>query len=111
MAPLPSEVLAKAADLIAMEGRWSRGHFARDRAGFPCEARSGFAASWCPSGAIQRVSAPLPARPVPDAAYAYLCRHLGCSFVSSWNDAEGRTQAEVASALRKASELAKAEGQ
>jgi hypothetical protein len=106
----PSEVLAKAADLIEPEGAWRQGYYARDGAGRDCDAHDPSAICWCAVGSIER-SVPICNYDDLDEAERFLTRALGGAYVPHWNDAKGRTQAEVVSALRKASELAKAEGQ
>jgi hypothetical protein len=39
-------------------------------------------------------------------AYAFFARFVGVEWIHDWNDTEGRTQAEVVAALRKAADLA-----
>lgn len=82
----PSAILRAAADLIEPEGRWTQGSYWRS----------------APEGAshlhvdrfIRKV---LPA--------------VGTEYTHEWNDAPGRTQAEVVAKLRAAAALAEAEGQ
>lgn len=107
----PSEVLAKAADLIEPEGAWIQRSYARDRMGHFVDYTSPGAACWCAEGAIFRQ--------IPDADMSdvnAVWRFIAMAEPEAhdtpyWNDRPGRTQAEVVAALRKASELAKAEGQ
>jgi hypothetical protein len=96
---LPSEALAKAADLIEPEGAWRQGPSLRD--GAQCAVNALAAAtrqgqSW---GAMI------------DFAYQAIGLDAGSMALSEWNDAPGRTQAEVVAALRQAAELARSEGQ
>lgn len=107
---LPSEVLARAADLIEPEGRWIQGGAAKNAAGQYLGAggaASKAATCWCAIGALLRTG--------PDQAAAaldYLRTLISpTSGIGGWNDAPDRTQAEVVAALRKASELAASEGQ
>lgn len=93
----PSEVLAKAADLIEPEGRWCQ------KAYHSGEAR-------CAVGAIVHIGEQNGGH--QSATTEIFIRAICPDFaISTWNDREGRTQAEVVSALRKASELARSEGQ
>lgn len=101
----PSEILAKAADLIEPEGAWLQGRYSNGENHSPHDAD---ATCWCVNGALYRCgSADWEA---VEAARAVL-RSLVDKPTSSWNDDSARIQAEVVAALRKASELAKAEGQ
>lgn len=106
----PSEVLAKAADLIEPEGRWTRGALARNERRRDVKQKWHLATCFCASGAIGAVAN-------DDAqwteAFGYLSAvtlRLSGDDVITWNDDLARTQAEVVKALRDASELAKAEG-
>lgn len=106
---LPSEVLARAADLIEPEGTWTqRGDFAYTADGRGRWGSDPDAVCFCAAGATQRVTVD---RPVAANPLAYLERVIGNSNIAEWNDAPNRTQAEVVAALRAASELAKGEGQ
>lgn len=102
----PSEVLAKAADLIEPEGRWTQSAAARDSQGTWVTSRDPRAVCWCAIGALNRAGDDL----VLSSVAAGFVRDLIGDAVGSWNDTKGRTQAEVVKALRDASELAKAEG-
>lgn len=95
---LPSEILAKAADLIDPEGAWAQGS---RRHGALCAVDA--LASATPQGALW----------LDVIHFAY--RAIGSAndglAISEWNDVAGRTQSEVVAAFRKASELARSEGQ
>lgn len=102
----PSEVLSQAADLIEPEGRWTQRSVARDAAGNVVHSLQDAAVCWCLVGAVQRVSS---RQAVGDEALDYVARLRGGTW--SYNDAPGRTQAEVVQALRDASKLAAEGGQ
>lgn len=102
----PSEVLSRAADLIEPEGKWTQGDYARDAGGEGRWPSSNDATCWCAIGAIRRCAPDSPYR-----ALAYFAMAAGGSACVDFNDAPHRTQAEVVAALRRASELAKADGQ
>ena len=68
-----------------------------------------YAVCWCALGALHRVAQITKSSPI--TARVKLSEVIGGNHVANWNDAQTRTQAEVVAALRKASELAKAEGQ
>lgn len=102
MALLPSEVLAKAADLIEPEGRWMQG-----------EWQDGPRQCFCAEGAMAEIAQVSPCLMDEHSASRFLERAAGIPWfgVPTWNDQPGRTQAEVVATLRKASELARSEGQ
>lgn len=99
-------VLERAADLIELEGRWTRKEMARDRNGRYAEPRSPKAVCWCMAGAAHHVAG--------DTMSAIIAvnqmRRVTLGSVSLWNDTPGRTQAEVVTALRTAARLAKTTG-
>lgn len=103
-----ADVLREAADLIEPEGAWTRHELARSASGATVSPSSGAAVCWCVAGAMQRVTG-------SDAAvgmrswYQYREALEFFSGVVHWsatgfNDAKGRTQAEVVAALRLAAE-------
>lgn len=108
----PSEVLSRAADLIEPEGAWCQGGAsnAPNR-----EALAADATAWCGWGAIARAMN----SEATHRVFTYLDRATGgpsaiaspSKWGQSFNDAPDRTQAEVVAALRKASDLARSEGQ
>lgn len=91
---LPSEVLSRAADLIEKPGAWTQRRY-----GSPGRPM-------CAVGALRAASHDGPYT----APYNYLARYVDSAAVSIWNDAPERTQSEVVSVLRAASELARREG-
>lgn len=109
----PSEVLAKAADLIEPEGAWTQGALGRDENEDDIEESHELAVCWCAIGALceasgDRYASELRARvealiEAPDGRGTYP--------LARWNDTPGRTQSEVVAALRSASDLARSEGQ
>lgn len=101
---IPSEVLAKAADLIEPPGAWIQNSFARDVHGDPATPSGQHATCWCAVGAIRRL---VPWGGEWLQAVNYLNKVVGTS--SLFNDDPDRTQAEVVAALRQASALAKSE--
>jgi hypothetical protein len=98
-----AEVLSKAADLLEKPGAWTKRAFARDAGGRPVEdPTEPEAVCFCAAGAIWRSGGE-----VCGAAYNALLEYLGDAvFVSGWNDAKDRTQAEVVAALREAARRA-----
>ena len=99
-----SEILSKAADLIEPEGRWTTVWCAIDKNGIGhLNGNVKDATCWCAIGAVEKSAGGYDA----NAALLFVRDVIDGEFIDDWNDAEGRTQAEVVSALRKASELAK----
>jgi len=110
----PSEVLAKAADLIEPEGCWwqtMRGATAQRQW---VEPFSPMAVCWCVVGAVQvaaeRRDDFYDPYEQPELAWVRSAVEYDGD-IAMWNDDPGRTPAEVVAALRKASELARSEGQ
>ena len=94
----PVEIISAAADLLEKPGAWTQGAGARDEVGLPVDARSKAARCWCVIGAMARV---LPRRGQKfGAACEVLERHLGVNHIAQYQDAPGRTQAEVVAAMR-----------
>lgn len=119
---LPSEVLAKAADLIEPEGAWTQGDFWRLDDGTPWSALdaadriAAVPSCYCLFGALAAVRGALAdpdwARTSDITPYlSRVIRRRRVSGLAAWNDAKRRTQVQVVTALRKASELARSEGQ
>jgi hypothetical protein len=122
----PSEVLDRAADLIEPEGAWTQFIAAAeaplaDPDDVPTDEDGDIIEPdetapemrcWCATGAIWKAAnlGPFPAAPMAEAATDFVRQVVGYS-VTSWNDAPERTQAEVVAALRKAADLARADGQ
>lgn len=99
----PREVLLKAAELV--ERGWCQGTGAKNGAGREVSTTGRAAVCWCAEGALGRA-----AHGCEDhdfyAAKNALLRALPSLVLSipEWNDAPGRTQAEVVAALRAAAE-------
>lgn len=120
----PSEILARAADLIEPEGAWTQRACARNAAGDDIEdvdPEEFEPSCFCLFGAVNVAAGNMADTEhypfQPDDVDIYIRRAIGVGFdlpisrVSEWNDAPERTQAEAVSALRNASELARSEGQ
>lgn len=103
----PSDILDAAADKITPPGSWTQQCSARTETGFPCLPNSPEAACWCATGAIY---AQLQRRNFFHPALIYLAAVIPMDGLVAWNDAKGRTQAEVIRALRDAAGLARSEG-
>ncbi len=97
-----SEVLSRAADLLEKPGAWIQGPVARNEKGRDVFARSPDAVCWCAMGAIKASTREYQGELYLEAVEAADPFMSGC--VPVFNDAPGRTQAEVVSALRAASE-------
>lgn len=106
---LPSEVLSAAADLIEKPGAWLQDGLAHDAGGLAAKVTSDTAVCFCAEGAIARFVGDYCTTRYFDVEN-WLVRVIGKPIPCDWNDDPERTQAEVVTALRKASELAKAEG-
>lgn len=99
-----ADVLERTADLITPEGAWTQGCGARDVRGNRVDMDSGAAVCWCAVFAVSKVAGDgVLAAEARDA----LRNLLDVPYLSVWNDARGRTQAEVVSAFRKAASLAR----
>jgi hypothetical protein len=108
----PSEVLARAADLIEPEGKWTQGAYGKTHTGKRVENLR-WAVCFCAVGAIAKVARRRPGR-VHDSLFPpvrYVERANDIESLGFWNDVAWRTQAEVVAALRKASQLAKEAGE
>src|SRR5579862_6816673 len=101
--PTVAAVLARARTLI--EGGWTQGAFARDARGFAVEATECDAVTFCMIGAIEKAAGQLWPHEhllalmvdTEEDAKKVLARdpELADYSLSSYNDAQGRTQAEV----------------
>src|SRR4051794_14416011 len=94
------DLLRHARELV---GRgWSKGADARDAAGKPVPSWSEAAASWSMLGALvaaTEAQAAAAGEPIAVSTLASACAHLAtlieADSLERWNDAPGRTQAEV----------------
>ena len=102
----PREVLLKAAALV--ERGWCQGAFAVTSNGVHTNPIDPDATCFCPLGAIRRACAPLFPQSYNDrtvhAVGTMLHTFIRASSIPAWNDAPGRTQAEVVAALKAAAE-------
>jgi hypothetical protein len=88
------QILKAARALITPEGAWTQGFYARTKNGFTVNTQSKDACSWCWLGAIAKVSDNI-GGPQYEAAHDLFKRVSGEKYPSKFNDAPGRTQAEV----------------
>lgn len=104
----PREVLLKAAELV--ERGWCQGHGATDKSGNTVDRDADDAACFCALGAISRATQGTKQSVRNDLFWDARARlgdvvdQAGFMGVAPWNDAPGRTQAEVVQALRQAAE-------
>lgn len=103
--PTVREVLHRAADLLEEFG-WCQGYFAEDSAGEWVEEDDAAAVAFCASGALLRAMADLNA-PYMRSTNELLKTPPGFSHTPEWNDAPGRTKAEVVACLREAAEASR----
>jgi hypothetical protein len=103
------DILDRAADLVERPGGWTQDALARDADGIGCDSMAARAVCWCAIGAIECA-----AEDDADAAAAAvlvrdeLVRTGRPRSLSRFNDALGRTAAEVAGLLRNAARAARA---
>lgn len=102
----PSEILHAAANLLKNPGAWTQKSDARDAHGYEVRVSSPKATCWCAFGAIVKVIAN-PYDEIDTQVAAFLRQATGIWSITSWNDAEGRTQEQVIAAFLKAEQLAK----
>ena len=91
------EILTRARELLAHEGAWAQGDFARDAHGNSCDANVARAASWCLVGALERAAydSSDPEGAMLECAMFALAAAIGLDTLGVWNDAPGRTREEV----------------
>ena len=97
-------VLREARKLV--ERGWTQGAAARTADGKSVGEDSPAATCWCSLGAMSKGSDDCD---VYADAKGFLLMAVAASNIAKWNDALGRTQAEVVNAFSKAIELAEAE--
>lgn len=88
----------KAYELLATPDKWTRGADARDKDDNPVRSRDREACCWCAVGAIKACYWPFE---VQDATFNRLTSAIG-RLIEEWNDAPGRTHAEIIAMLKKA---------
>lgn len=114
-----ADVLDRAADLIEPEGAWTQGSYAQDASANNLMVGSAKGAvCWCALGSIDKIVG-TEGREHPKPEWLSAARTLAsileakCGVndtITSFNDAEGRTQAEVVAKLRQAASLAREQG-
>lgn len=102
-----ADILTAAADLIEKPGAWTQGAFARDEHGCSTGWRSEDAKCFCVSGAITRAGDRPAGLNRAWQVFNDWTIKRGFSHLARFNDAPGRTQAEVVAALREAAALAR----
>jgi hypothetical protein len=98
------DVLRDAAELLRTRG-WTQGYYARDTDSRWQDADSSDAACFCVMGAIMRVAGS-DTDPRAAVAFGLVRRVIGSESIGVWNDAPGRTLAEVLTTLERAVDLA-----
>lgn len=103
-----ADVLDAAADLLSAPGAWTQGALARNALGKDAKVGED-KVCFCMAGALVETSGPW------SAAWAFLDKFLpnvrGANNTAAFNDAPGRTQAEVIAKLREAANAARATGE
>jgi hypothetical protein len=103
------DLLVAARETLAAPGAWTQGEGARDQSGSVVGSKEPVAVCWCSIGAIHRGDD-------GGGFCGYDARLLvkeaagGVSSLAEWNDAPGRTQAEVLNVFDRAIALAKERG-
>lgn len=99
-----------------LERGWCQGSMARDGSGTVVASHDKQACSWCASGALRTAASAATAigdrferTDALDKARWLLRRETGAVYISEWNDAPGRTQAEVLAAVDRAAALGEQE--
>ncbi len=105
-----ADILSKAADLIEPPGAWTQFARGRDAKGIWEQPRSPKAVCWCIVGALERVDPTEYPDEYRHPALKYVAKVVRRANPSHWNDGINRKQRQVVAALRKAADLARAEG-
>lgn len=103
------DVLDKAADLIEPEGAWTQEAYGRDANGLECQVVEE-AVCFCAMGAIYKAAGKIGEFEHDADLIAPLALLLD-EGIDDWNDAPGRTQAEVVAKLREAAAKARESAQ
>ena len=102
----PADILRAAKARIATPERWTRGTMARDEDGNGVASVSDHACAWCSLGAMEAEAG------ASTRARVYAIRALNRAIdnkpIDDWNDAPGRTHAEVLAAFDRAIAIAEA---
>lgn len=115
VAGVGEKLRAIAQELRAHPEHWTTGHSAKDAAGCPTHPRDHGATCWCSLGLLTRdfessfICFDLPyAASLLDKAIGEFPAHRELRKAAAYNDAPGRTAAEVADAFDRAAQLAEA---
>ena len=100
-------VLASMRELLASEDAWCQGDIAQNASGEPCLPGDPDACRWCLMGAIDRAGLTIENPPInlvlTFLGLEWLPRHNHHNHgVIGWNDAPGRTHAEVLALINRA---------
>ena len=102
----PADILRAAKARIATPERWTRGRMARDEDGNGVQSVSEHACAWCSIGAVEAETGASTSALV--RALRALNRAIDNKPIDDWNDAPGRTHAEVLAAFDRAIAIAEA---
>ena len=98
-----AEILRAAAELVERPGAWTQGELARCESGQADHFDAPSAACWCAMGAVFHVAQKSCIWDSTVDARAALLRQIQpIESIAGWNDAPGRTAAEVACLMRRA---------
>lgn len=103
-----ADVLRAARNLLTAAGAWTQKAYARDHEGTSIDERDGYANAtcWCLYGAIRHAGNFRDQRKAEDSVAGALLATVLNNDVTGFNDALGRTQADVLAALDQALALA-----
>lgn len=111
----PSEILAKARELLSDPKRWTQGALSRNALGEWAEDELvPESCQWCVEGAYRQAHPNNRPSMKCDQGWAYLLAAIGGDKTIppyEWNDSPSRTHAEVLDALERAEQLAIGAGQ
>lgn len=97
------EILKKTKDLLTPPGRWAQFGYAKDATGGTVSPQAATAVYFCLVGALRRSGSSELEAYVGARLFSELNKTIGKNSlsISTWNDAFGRTQAEVLQLLEK----------
>lgn len=96
------KILQGVRELLSDEKRWTRGSYARDRLGRTTHSTSESAVCWCLIGALGKITNHERGARSAERALERVARRRGREFPAEWQDADGRTHAEVLALLDEA---------